>query len=528
MMVYATVCATFFVALASAVPTVYPRGVVDLTKFSSWEQHQPVKPDYIKFVQLSYEWADVETVPGVYNFSPLDSQLQALVAEGRHAVVKLQSDLKPDWVYDLVPWTAKVWSKENWDNRTAMYWHPTYLKRHLALVVAFANHINNSASARQTVAYVRQSWCAIGEEGLGIPNDLSFLRNGSDPNWVVPSGCTESCDPPPSWHKNTTDHIYQSAVLKTYSRLYRSSKTLLLRTNTPDELVAPYLADIQAGFFGWFHTGAGMELTQCFNQTQRYANFRRDCLPGHTFCFAEMCGYGSREQPFTALEFAYWLCLSNMASGVSASGLHGATVLSQQYLSDPNFAVAYNFADDYMGLHARPDLSPGAWVAMKGTGDLPPLGDYNFLMKRVGRLEPGDGDGARQCYSDATTEALAVPYGAWCRILRPGKRFAFQLDTRLFGAGNKRKAAMVRVVFWSAKGSSFSVYYDDGTATGKRIISTTPADRWQVATANFTDALFARSGPEGSDLWVEAAAAATDGTAASVHMHMIEVRKIGG
>ena len=37
-----------------------------------------------------------------------------------------------------------------------------------------------------------------------------------------------------------------------------------------------------------------------------------------------------------------------------------------------------------MGLHASPELAPGAWVALRSYGDNHPLpGDYGFLMQHV-------------------------------------------------------------------------------------------------------------------------------------------------
>jgi hypothetical protein len=255
---------------------------------------------YERYIQVQLEWSDIEPTQGQYNFSPLSAQLRRLdVAEmtnpGLRAIVKLQTDTKPAWVYDVVPSTQQVWSKENWDNRTAMYWHPTYISHYLSLVKAFAEYCESDPLAIKYIDFTRQSWCAIGEEGIGIPSKpaaVAALRKGSA--WDVPVGCTQDCRPPPDWSA-ASDIAYQQRVLHVYNSSYgngsKRTTRLLVRTNTPSDLIAPYRTQFIAGNFGWFHTGAAMYETQCFNQSQRYVDFRRDCLPlgSTTVCFAEMC-----------------------------------------------------------------------------------------------------------------------------------------------------------------------------------------------------------------------------------------------
>lgn len=254
---------------------------------------------YERYVQVQLEWSEVEASRGRYNFSLLAAQLRRLDTAGksnpaRRAIVKLQTNSKPRWVYDVVPSTAQVWSAENWDNRTAMYWHPTYVSLYLALVEAFARYCAVDRLAVKYIDFTRQSWCAIGEEGIGIPGKpaaVATLRKGSA--WDVPAGCTQDCHPPPDWSAST-DTAYQRSVLQRYNLSYGGQSTqkprLLVRTNTPSDLIAPYRAQFRTGNFGWFHTGAGMFETQCFNQSQRYVDFQRDCLPlgSTTVCFAEM------------------------------------------------------------------------------------------------------------------------------------------------------------------------------------------------------------------------------------------------
>ena len=119
---------------------------------------------------------------------------------------------------------------------------------------------------------------------------------------------------------------------------------LLLRADegTTDGLFyTKYYKRILAGSFGWFHTGAAMEETQCFNQTFRYEPFLRDCLTNKVVGFAEACGlkdFAGRSPKTPALKAAnfsnlqggYWILISNMASEVHVSGVHSKAFLHMQ------------------------------------------------------------------------------------------------------------------------------------------------------------------------------------------------------
>ena len=196
-----------------------------------------------------------------------------------------------------------------------MYWHPAYIAALSRRIAKQAEWLATSPHGH-LYSYVRQTWAAIGEEGLGIPTNkgaaVAALRNGK--NWIVPSGCrpTSACDPPPSYHAgdgtgltSPTNAAYLSAIgdawLDAFNRSVRTDwhGVLLLRANGYNTRWANITTErMSEGGFGWFHTGAGMTETQCFNQTFRYAPFRRDCLGDRgVVCFAESCGMRSFAGP---------------------------------------------------------------------------------------------------------------------------------------------------------------------------------------------------------------------------------------
>ena len=551
-----------------APPTPLHAGGVCLLGEPSWLPTCAGEP-YEKYVQLSLEWADVQPQSAQqYTFSSLTRQLQRLEAAGAasaglRAIVKLQSDQKPAWIYEQIPSTGQVWSAENWDNRTAMYWHPTYIRSYLALVAAFARFCTTEPLAVKYIDFTRQSWCAIGEEGLGIPNKpaaVAVLRKGSA--WDVPEGCTEACAPPPDWSE-ARDEAYQRVVLAAYNSSYgggargaavagsalSSAPRLLVRTNTPEGLVAPFRAQFRAGRYGWFHTGAGMEETQCFNQSQRYVPFRRDCLAVNstTVCFAEECGFpkiaAAAKQKYGmtvgTTEAGYWIVLSNMNSGVSISGLHGSSILNPRART-PELTRALAWATGYMGMHTRPRASPGAWVAFRGDltagpdDGAPGRRDYTFLMRIIAMVAaPVE----TQCGGEGVASQLQ--YGTWCRVLS-GSTSAVHLalTAGVFGSGSA--AANLRLVYlsdssqddsctlqvWSATPSGASLGISQPVASNassdRRGANTRPQRKaWAEASTNIS-AVFGGHGPRGADVWLTM----LGGSSCQARVHMLEVRKV--
>jgi hypothetical protein len=425
------------------------------------------------------------------------------------------------WLYEQVPWSDLTWTEEETDGKTVMYWHPTYVKLFQRRIRAIARFLRTKEA--RGIAYFRSSWDAVGEERIFGENangsKVFTLQDGS--NWKVPDGCKTECDPPPSWKGNATDDAYKRDTARVWREAFNRSllskeeakamPILLLRS---DEVHGAYssLSAAQMGRdgFGWYHTGAAMEETQCFNQLYRYEPFLRDCLPGKVVCFTEACGLqnfagpgGNKRTPeleaanFSRLQGIYWMMLSGMSKGVSVTGLHSKTML-KPWLKQESFKKAFSWADGYMGLHASPELTPGAWVAFRGVGDHhKPYGDYSFLMSRI---ESDTSVGLQQCGDGDEDE---VPYGAWCRELpaHSGMYFALDPNNRVTFNGH----AILRLVYQAP--AELELYCDDGTADGKLALSTSDSSdselMWNDVRATVAGSKLMRGGgKKGSDLWL--------------------------
>jgi len=282
-----------------------------------------------------------------------------------------------------------------------------------------------------------------------------------------------------------------------------------------------------------------------FNQVWRYSAFQKWCLPGITYGFAEQAGFWQYtakwpQEPtnpfiglFSKIQFAYWLMLSNMNSGVAASGIHfdpmmlssRADDVDRAPLNDTRYIQAYQFFDKYGGFHAHPAESPGAWVAFRGRGDNYPAGDYSFLMSanasatfNIGITRLGSNKSA---------------FGAWCKALPPGESVVIQ--TRLTDSKGAPLSTFEARVVW----------YDgapDNTITAPRGGN----GSWRLEFDSSGGAVTALEGKlTGSGAWVETVANITGCTSstlrlvntakvdaaatlreASVAFHMVEVMRL--
>ncbi len=70
-------------------------------------------PEYIRVFQIpSYrqelQWGTVEEQRGVYDFSFLQQRLAEIKGMNRKAIIKLNANLKPEWLFDVVPYAEEL------------------------------------------------------------------------------------------------------------------------------------------------------------------------------------------------------------------------------------------------------------------------------------------------------------------------------------------------------------------------------------------------------------------------------------
>ena len=116
-------------------------GICDLS--SSLDKFDP---EYVRVTQASLQWADVEPQQGVYDFSGLDLSLKQIQEKGRFAIIKLNGNDKPDWLFDQVPYHPDTsWDKSVEDTLgILMYWHPNFVASYTNLLIAYGNYLQTS------------------------------------------------------------------------------------------------------------------------------------------------------------------------------------------------------------------------------------------------------------------------------------------------------------------------------------------------------------------------------------------------
>lgn len=149
------------------------RGIVNLGGGPSAKASDPA---FERFQQIDLEWPDIQPTdpddfpddtPAMerYNWTVVSEAVKAIHAAGRMPVLKINSNYKPDWLYRKVPYVNFTWQAEQMDGRTAMYWHPAYVRLLSERINATAQYLATDPVGR-SIPYMRQTWAAIGEEIL--------------------------------------------------------------------------------------------------------------------------------------------------------------------------------------------------------------------------------------------------------------------------------------------------------------------------------------------------------------------------
>jgi hypothetical protein len=462
--------------------------------------------------QIVFQWRDIEPQQGKYDFGALDKQLADYAKRGQKATVQVNGSRKPDYLFNKVPYNPKkLHLRQVQDPKgTLMYWHPTYLAAYKSFLAAYAGHLAASPHGG-TVLAVRMNFNRIGTEiNLSTAKVSDADRQLS--SWVVPPGVAPGTVKP--WSQ-ALEQDYEQQVLQRY-RSFTSHVRVLVRFGVDDSLIQ---TELKAGKMGYFHTGTGMEPNQFYKDPRRYEPFLKWCKTGITFCFLEEAEYYPKgmtlsQTPtpfgFSEAQYLYWRKLSDMHVGVSYIGSRPrAYVLRKQGSGDLLHGATLAFATRYVGHHADPLGTPGAWIALRGAGDNF-HDDYHIHIAKVGTAKVSD---VRK------VGPTASPYGAWAQTIGAGGHVRLQLDTS-FAASLKGKAR-VRIRYLDSGSATWRLVYDAKADAQKPALEVTNANSgdWKEAVVVLKDHRFLRKGPQQSDLGLEHVAGE------SAVFHMVEVER---
>jgi len=423
--------------------------------------------------QAKVQWSEIEPRQGHYDFSALDRRIAALAAKDRWCAVQVNANTKPAWLFDVVPRAPEKFHDAVKDPQgTLMYWHPAYQEAHLAMLRALAAHLRENPR-RDRILGIRMNFNAVATEQLSVPDKY---RKASAWIWPhAPASLTSLSSlgslaslPVPDYSDAFRDQ-YIRRVVDTYIKEFSPWTLVLVRNNIDDDLVKQLDPDFRAGRLGLCHTSSEVE-PRTAQTERRYGLFYDYARAGHTVAYAEPWASAWGEHGrldvrwCSPCQWAYWTLLFDMHCGVSFVGEYYTNIDFAVTATHPRFqdktknpaqqarefTAAYEWADRYIGLHARPDETPGAWVAFRENhaikarnkesgGDRPEhwqltrfSGDYNFLMTRIGA--DGTPDSADGSAGVGPVGPEDERYGAFARAYPAGGRARLKLDPRFLAS----------------------------------------------------------------------------------------------
>jgi len=484
---------------------------------------------YIVGGQIVVQWADVEPDQGRYDFSPIAQELAKLKKLGKKTTLQINGNLKPAWLFSKVPFYPEKLSVQVRDRQgTLMYWHPQHREAYTNLLKGLAGFLAQSPD-RDALIGIRLNFNAIGTEHFPVPVEAQNLAK-----WIVPSGA----QPGPPWSPEQVA-LYEKAVVDTYVNDLSLHAKIFVRNNVDPKIADRYRSSFETGKLGWFHTSSEAE-PRSRGLERQYQRFYDDCRSGKTVGYAEpwASAWGDHgktdHRSCSPPQWNYWRTLLDLHCGVSFLALYAsdlAVAVTGKYNVNQNhydeetdrrgyqqeFEAAFRFAADYVGYHASPDTSPGAWVAFRENPvalatNVPSAqdrqlsfftGDYNFLMERM----PDKTKGVHNIGPENERQ------GAWARVLSSGGTVELKLDAR-FAAS--LRGGTVRVTYLDQAenaGSPFRIMAKQKQLT----VTPTGTGRWQTAQWVLPDGPLSAE-PSGAHLTIVAGST-------PVCLHMLEVTR---
>lgn len=451
---------------------------------------------YVVGGQIVLQWRDVEPTERKYNFTRIDEKLADLEGRGLSTTIQINGNRKPDWLFEKVPYVKERLSHQVASRRgTLMYWHETHRDVYCAMLRALGAHLKSSPF-RKTILGLRLNFNAFGTEHTFVPTEYR-----SPDAWTIPTGVDSSTVKP--WTSSTVEE-YTGAVVDTYIESFAGCVRIFVRNGVAGSVEQRYRDQFENGALSWFHTSSEVE-PRAAGTERRYLRFYRDCRSGKTTAYAEpwaSCwghhGGKTDDRWCSPPQWMYWRLLSDLNCGVSHIALYASDLRvaidgtyrqGGRVFADGNktyqreFDAAIRFAAKYVGYHACPEQSPGAWVAfrennvVRAENGMPErqrklkvlTGDYSFLMKRL----PGDRSVGQDIVTIGPDDQR---FGAWARRLpaRDGMRLA--LDDAFADSLNE-DTHRVNVVYLDEPNKRFEVL----VAGRRERIAMTGTERWQTA-----------------------------------------------
>jgi hypothetical protein len=487
---------------------------------------------YVVGGQIVLQWRDVEPMERKYDFTGIDRKLADLKERGLSTTIQINGNKKPDWLFEKVPYVKERLSHQV-DSRqgTLMYWHETHRDAYCSMLRALAAHLSESP-LRTGILGLRMNFNAFGTEHTFVPAD-----HRSPDAWIIPAGVDANTVTP--WTPSTVGD-YMETVVDTYIDAFGGSVRIFVRNGVVDSVEQKYRDQFDSGTLSWFHTSSEVEPRSTATE-QRYSRFFRDCRSGKTTAYAEpwaSCwghhGGKTDDRWCSPPQWMYWRLLSDLNCGVSHIALYatdlrvaidgtyrqgGRVYVDGDRTYQREFDAAIRFASKYVGYHACPGKSPGAWIAFRENDVVRAengisanrrklnslTGDYEFLMRRLA----GDRSDGQDIVNVGPNDQR---FGAWARLMPAGDVMRLTLNDA-FANSLKGKRHRVKVIYLDEPDKRLDVLIGASCET----VEMAGTGRWRESSFD-VDGSSLRPGASGAHIQIRTGEDA-------VYLHMVELER---
>jgi len=488
---------------------------------------------YVIGGQMVYQWRDLEPEKGKYDFSKMAQELEKYSKLKIYTTIQINGNLKPNWLYDEVPYHTKKFSIQVRDEKgSVMYWHPTHKKAYVDLLKAFAEFVRTNKNSKYFLG-IRQNFNGLGTEHIPVPTENQDLNQ-----WIIPANADKSIKLQP-WTKEIGES-YETFVLDNYIKLFSNTVKVFVRNNISIELEKKYKKEFSSGKLCWFHTSSEVE-PHASDVELQYRRFKEYCRTGKTVGYAEpwasawgFHGSLTDHRWCSPPQWFYWTQLNNLNCGVSYIGIYSMDMQvaidgtykmgNVDYKDDENhtyqkeFTETLNFTNKYVGFHDKPAKSPGAWVAFRENDVILAVnrksvedrklefltGDYDFLMERL--ADKSYGKGITNIGPDEKR------FGAWARVLPANEQMNFRLNP-IFVKSCKDKSLAVKLIYYDAKGKDFNIVINNIS----HLVTCKGQNKWETKVIDIKEGIL-KSNDKKAHISIQ-------NGSENLYLHMVEVTR---
>jgi hypothetical protein len=506
-------------AQALAAPPVQRPGI-----YVFYDQYNLNPADYPGVIvggHMSFQWKNIETSPGYYDWTRIDNWIQQEYDLGKRVGLEITTyegvsggNASPSWI----PIIACVDPYSGDPHNIPNYWHSSYRTAVHNLITAFGARYNNDS---------RVEWIetGVGAYGENQPSDDRY------DNCLITAGYGDQT----AWEQFAKD------IINWYRQAFPNKPLMTqhyprFRADAERRNITDYAASLFVGPKG---DGLIPDRDKALQRTDPTKSYYLSYLddPAVTYSNTVPVGFESYRFYLNTDNLLYWAILNGLDKHASYFAFD-ANLMRDETGGNTNWPML-RFANAHLGKSVFD--TPDVWVALRETGltFFPQFGNYSFYL-----YQDNDAPGGRTVpltYRPAGTEAyqiqntqvetsqsfLGTYKESWiCRRTdqASGQPFMyFNVDDRyLYGGSN---TVTITVKYFDRGTDTWSLEYDavDAVTKSAGAVTKTNTMRWKEATFVVGDARFENRQAHGNDFRINSNSDGPDEV-----IHLVTVSRQGG